>query len=969
MSVFYKPRRRRFYRFRSFLLIFGFIFLLSVGGESAYSHLIAVSKWVNFPNTEVSKKTSVLLTENVRKTTLENGLTVLTKEVHTSPVVTVQVWYKVGSRSEEPGVNGIAHQLEHMMFRGTKNRPIQFGQLFNALGSDSNAFTSYDQTAYYNTVEPNKLKALLTLEADRMDNSVIDTSKLEYEKRVVISELQGYENSPNYRLNRAVMRKAFPNHPYGLPVGGLRSDVEKFQVEQVRKYYRNFYSPDNAVLVIVGDFQTAPTLKAVKQTFGKISKQKRELLAEAQRRRGVEEQGSKRAGGGAPTVLKEPGAGKLLEAIYPLPNVNHPDVPALNVMDNILTEGKSSRLYQALVEAGLASDVSASVVNISDFGWYDLSVTAVENQNLTKIDSTLSDAIAYFIQKGPTAEEVKRAKTQLEASVVLGNLDITSQATQLGNDETTSGDYRYTDRYLAAVRQVTVADVQRVASKYLKQQVRTVGFFEPTKQVETASSKTNSTQTTERFASGTPVSPKEIAKYLPPVDWSYSSPTTRTLPQELILSNKLRVLLLPDKNTPTVTLNGFIKAGTEFDPDNKVGLSSLVAQNLMNGTKTKDVLTIAKSLDDRGASLTFKTYREGVQIQGNSLATDLSVLIKTLADVIKNPTFPAKELELSRQNALTSLKQELDDPSEVAKRTFAQSVYPKKHPAHKFPTQESLQAISRKDLIDFKTKLYRPDTTVLSLVGDFAPQQVRSLLTKEFGDWKVNGQPPNLTYPAVSLPKTVVSLNPVIPGKTQAITYMGSTAINRKDPRYYAATVLNQILGGDTLSSRLGAEIRDRQGLTYGIYSNFMAGKNAGTFLIEMQTSPEDTTAAVSSTRQVLKQITEQGVTELEVETAKRALLSSYTVSLANPDELGYKILMNEVYALSEEELRAFREKIQAVSVEQVNQAARELLHPDTIVVVTAGPSVVGLKNPCDGCSTSPAAVGNRKPKAGNIGQ
>jgi zinc protease len=174
----------------------------------------------------------------------------------------VQVWYKIGSRNEAPGVNGIAHQLEHMLFKGTKDRPIQFGRLFSALGSDSNAFTSFDNTVYFGTVEREKLKALLTLEADRMQNSIIEASQLEKEKRVVISELQGYENSPNYRLNRAVMRAAFPNQAYGLTVGGTKADVQKFTVEQVRDYYRRFYSPENATLVVVGDFQTEPALWA-----------------------------------------------------------------------------------------------------------------------------------------------------------------------------------------------------------------------------------------------------------------------------------------------------------------------------------------------------------------------------------------------------------------------------------------------------------------------------------------------------------------------------------------------------------------------------------------------------------------------------------------------------------------------------------------------------------------------------------
>ncbi|WP_442936730.1 M16 family metallopeptidase [Nostoc sp.] len=879
------------------------------------------------------------LTQNVRKTVLENGLTVLTKEVHTAPVVTVQVWYKVGSRNEEPGVNGIAHQLEHMMFKGTLNRPIQFGRLFSALGSDSNAFTSYDQTAYYGTVERNKLKALLVLEADRMQNSQIEPEQLASEKRVVISELQGYENSPEYRLNRAVMKAVFPNHAYGLPVGGTKADVEKFEVEQVEKYYRNFYSPDNAVLVVVGDFQTANTLETIKEVFGKLPKKVRSEEL------GVRSKNTFTSSRSSPIILREPGAGRLLQVVYPLPDANQPDVPALDVMDYILTEGRNSRLYQALVESGLASEVTASVTSLRESGWYEVLVTAGSKQDLKKIDSMLSSAIANVAEKGVTSEEVKRAKTQLAADVILSNRDITSQAMRLGTDETTVGDYRYTDRYLAAVSLVKPTDVVAVINKYLKKEAKTVGFFEPTqKQITEVGDKPDSTQTKENFSPGVPVLPSEVIKYLPPVDLATNA-IAQVLPQEFKFTNGLRLLLLPDRSTPTVTLSGHIQAGTEFDPENKAGLAAFVADNLLNGTNSKDDLTIAKVLAERGASLHFQTYREGVHIEGDSLALDLPILLEILADVVKNSTFPIKELELHRQQTLTDLQVELDEPSEVARRIFVQSIYPKEHPLHTFPTEESLQQIQRRDVIDFKAKHYRPDTTVLALVGDFDLDIVRSLIENDFGNWEVSGQAPTLKYPPVSLPQKIVSVNPVLPGKAQAVTYMGYTGINRYDPRFHAALVLNQILGGDTLSSRLGAQVRDRQGLSYGIYSSFQAGKNAGTFLIEMQTSPEDSSKAIASTCEILQQIHQQGVTALEVETAKRTLISNYNVSLANPEQLTDTILMNEVYGLDKEELHSFTDKIQKVTLTQVNQAARELLHPNQIVVVTAGPPVLAEKS------------------------
>ncbi|MTJ53722.1 insulinase family protein [Anabaena sp. UHCC 0253] len=901
-------------------------------------------------NSEKSQKTLVAketpnlaITANVRKTVLANGLTVLTKEVHNAPVVTVQVWYKFGSGQEAPGVNGIAHQLEHMMFKGTSDRPIQFGRLFSALGSDSNAFTSYDQTAYYNTAERDKLTALLTLEADRMKNSLIDPQELISEKRVVISELQGYENSPEYRLNRAVMMSTFPNHPYRLPIGGTKADVEKFTVEEVREYYQKFYSPENAVLVIAGDFDTAPTLKNVENVFGKIPKRQyspHNLITPSPSPKPV------------PVVkLQEPGGNPLLQIIYPLPQINQPDIPALEIMDYILTAGKNSYLHQELVESGLASKVYGNVASLRAGGWYEILVTGVGNQDLSKLDAAVIKALTKLAKVGVTTEQVERAKTQLTAAVILNNRDITSQAMQLGNDQITTDNYQYTERHLVDIRKVQTADVINVINKYLQTEARTVGFFEPTKQTETT--RVSTSLNNQSLSYSTPIEDNsvvdiavvsaEVKKYLPPLD---RLPKTREkeIPQQLQLANGLRILLLPDRTTPTVTLSGHIKAGTEFESDDQGGIASLVAKNLMNGTKTKNMRTIAQELDAKGANLGFETYREGVRIQGSSLAVDLPVLLGTLTDVIRNSTFPVKELELSRQQALTSLDSELDDPDKVASRVFVQAIYPKKHPLHTFPTAKSIQQIKHQDVIAFKSQHYRPDTTVLALVGDFDVNQVRSLMQAQLGDWQVKGKPPTVKYPNVRMPKNVVNVNPVVSGKPQAITYMGYTGINRQDRRFYAAMILNQILGGDTLSSRLGAEVRDRQGLTYGIYSNFITGKNVGTFLIEMQTSPEDARKAIYSTRNLLKQVHQQGVTTQEVETAKRNLISNYNISLANPEQLSQRIVMNEVYGLNQVELRSFISKIEQVNLNQVNQAARELLHPDKLVVVTAGPPILAQK-------------------------
>ena len=922
------------------LIVAGFFLSLVLSGVLSLSNISNAAT----PGA-VTPVSGLSLTQGVRKTVLENGLTVLTKEIHTAPVVSVQVWYRVGSRNEKAGESGISHQLEHLMFKGTTERPVQFGRLFSALGSQFNAFTSYDETAYFGTVQRDKLQALLTLEADRMEGALVAAEQLTSEKRVVISELQGYENSPAYRLSRAVMRSAFPNRAYGLPVGGTKADVEKFTVQQVRDYYKTYYSPDNATLVITGDFATEPVLKNVQETFGKLAKRTSRAGGEINSKLGVSSSSpsssssssSPSSGKKSPIVLKEPGSAALLQVVYPLPDLNHPDVPAIDVMDAILTGGRSSQLYQALVESGLASSLSASPAELIEPGWYEINATAAPGQQLGKIASVLQQSLAQLQQQQVTEAELNRAKTQLQASFVLSNQDITSQATQLGYNQTVAGDYRYVERYLEAIAKVSAADVQRVAKTYLNPAKQTIGFFEPTQpDGKPGTSSGGSGRTVENFSPGKPVDPAELAKYLPPAT-SATASTTQPLAEQFTLKNGLRVFLLADHSVPTVNLSGQIDAGSEFDTNPKAGLSSLVATNLMNGTQTKNALTLAKTLEDRGVSLGFNASREGVSIGGNGLSANLPILIQTLADVVQNATFPDNQLELTRQRALISLKVQLDDPRGLGRRVFQQAIYPENHPFHSFPTEESLKSVTRDDVLRFYQEHYRPDTTTIALVGDFDPNQVKALFNQAFDKWQAQGKPPTLNLPPVSLPQTMKRLSAVIPGKAEAVTYIGYNGISRKDPRFYAVEVLNQILGGDTLASRLGTEVRDRQGLTYGIYSAFAAGINPGPFLIQMQTAPSDAQKAITSALALLKQLREQGITEAELNTAKRSITNSYPVELANPSNVASIVLENAVYGLSQAEIREFPKRIQAVTLPQVQQAIQELIHPDKLVITTAG--------------------------------
>ena len=875
-------------------------------------------------------------TAGVRQTILSNGLTVLTKEVRGAPVVSVQVFYKIGSRNEAPGVNGIAHQLEHMMFKGTKSRPVQFGRLLGALGADFNAFTSYDQTAYHETVEREKAGAALALEADRMVNAQIDEGKLASERRVVLSEIEGNENDPQYRLSRAVQAAAFPNSPYGLTVGGTKKDIEGFSADKVRAYYQKYYSPEYATLVVVGDFSTDALLAEVRKQFGGLGKPGTKPVVSSQP---LVAGGSEATLGSpavkAPIVLREPGATPLLSAVYPLPDISSPDVAAIKVLDYVLLAGRTSRLYAALFESGLAADGGTSPNSFLKGGWYDFNFTPAPGKTVAELDRALLSTIASLRDKPVSAAEVRQAAVQIRASAVLGNVSVDAQANSLGMDATTAGDYAYTDRFLASVAKVTPADVQRVARTYLQDSSRTVGSFEPTApQASQGGASTGSTQ--ESFNAGPAVDPAEVARYLPAVPAVKDAAVT--LPEQFRLPNGLTALLLRDVGTPTVSLSAEVLAGREFDTDVSAGLVDLVAGNLLSGAQGRSEQQLATLLDGVGAQLSPSASRFGVQIGGASLAADLPVLIDGLADVLQRATFPEQQFKTSQARAVQGIKQADDSPGSVAQKVFRKSVYPVGNPWQVFATQQSLSGLKQSDLSAFYAAHYRPDTTVLTLVGDFDPAQVKALLQQKFGDWKASGPAPAVAYPVIGKPSGVVRVRPSLPGKTQAVTYLGYQSIDRRDPRYYASLVLNQVLGGDTLSSRLGTELRDKQGLTYGVSSSFSAGKQQGPFIVTLQTSPADTEKAVQAALALIAKVQQDGLSETEVNTARNTLRSSFTVGLSSPAALAGIFTSFYGLGLPLSELGQYPQKVGAVTLAQVNAAARELLDPKNIVIVTAGP-------------------------------
>jgi zinc protease len=782
---------------------------------------------------------------------------------------------------------------------------------------------------------------MLRLEADRMVNTVAGENELKSERTVVLSELDGGNNSPGTRLYRQVMLAAYPDSSYGWPVIGYRPDVENYTVENIQNYYRTFYRPDNATLVIVGNFETESTLQKVREIYGAIAappKPKVLITPELQQSKPKPPQPKSTS---QPILIKEPGSVPFLQAVYPnLPNVDGEDVAAIDVMDSILTSGRSSRFYQALVETGLASSVSGGSSTQIGTGWYFVSATPTAGKSLDALDRLILDEIDKLQTQPITPEELERAKTSMRASYILGNRDIGAQASQIGFNQTVAKDYRYSDRYLEAVEKVTVVDVKRVAKQYLQKDRRVLGYFEPSVITANAGTTPSNAHSSEAFKPSTPVDPSEVAKYLPDSALvANAGVPTAVKPDKFTLSNGLKVLLLSDRSTPTVTLVGEINAGSGFDSIEKAGLAGLTAQNLTNGTTTKDALTLASRLENRGARLGFSAGRESVGVSGIAMAKDLPIVIDQLADLLQNATFPAKEFELNLQRNLLAFKSELDNPNALVRRIFQSTLYPKGHPFNAMRTDATLKSLSREDLAKFYSTYYRPDNTILTLMGDFDPAKVRALLEEKLGTWKAIGKAPKFQFPKIPNLAATNEKQTSLAGKTQAVTIIGHPSISRSDPQYYPSLLLNQVLGGDTLASRLGTEIRDRLGLTYGIYSYFQAGRPPqGAFIVQMQTSGKDTQKAIAATVALLRDVRDKGITQAEFDVAKKSLINNFSTEFADPDSIASSLLSDEIYGLPVGDFYKFPQRIQSVTFEQVNRAAKELLQPDNLLIVSVVP-------------------------------
>jgi zinc protease len=900
--------------------------------------------------------------DGVREYRLANGLKLLLLENRVAPVATFLVLYKVGSRNEAVGHTGATHLLEHMLFKGTptfnKRAGTQVAATLQKVGADFNATTWYDRTNYFETVPSDSLELAVRLEADRMRNSFIADEDRRSEMTVVRNELERGQNEPMLVLDEAIYSTAFREHPYHHPTIGWRADVENVPTARLKEFYDTFYHPNNATAVVVGDFERGPTLELVHQYFGSLPASPApipEVYTDEPQQQGERRLVVRRAGE-LPLVqvaFRTPAAlghtnvlsnSQLAERAAAPPEGN--DIFPLAVLSAALSNGVTSRLYQSLVETELAVSVDARVDQFRDPGLFNVYATSAPGVEPQRVEEVIHRELARAAED-LEQEEVEKAKRQIVAHVAYERDGTHNVAMQVSEAEAVA-DWRFFNTYAKNIARVRVEDVRRVAADYFTEDSRTVGYFIP----KSAGGASRDTGNGAGASSSKPALRPHRYKFhheslheadggaYPAAKSSGAGGLASRVRREELETGAV-VLVLENTATPTVSLRGSLRAGSYFEPRAKPGLARITAEMLKRGTRRRGKLELAGALEQVGADIEFEADTFAVQIEARSLSEDFNALASTLAEMLREPSFPADELEKLKQQTVAAIQEQQSDTRLRAYERLSQTVFDEENPFFVHGGArlvESVGSITVGDVREFYEKFYGGRSLILSVVGDVRADDAARVLREAFEGF---GGPESVDV-SVRDPEPQSGARRefvIVKDKANVDVLLGSASPLRRDASdYYAALLANRALGESTLSSRLGLQVRDAEGLTYGIASRFRAPTlAAGPWYIAVSVNPGNVERAVESALKVLREYVEHGIRADELEDEKSSAAGAFKVSLSTNAGFASALWNAEFYGLGLDYVERYAELVRAVTVEEVNAAIRKYFRPDHLTVVIAG--------------------------------
>ena len=878
--------------------------------------------------------------------TLPNGLRVFAMPDRSGTTVSVQVWYNVGGRDDPRGRSGFAHLFEHLMFKATRNlAPEQIMRLTEDVGGGLNASTDDDFTEYHESAPANHLERLLWAEAERMGSLVIDQATFAAERDVVKEELRGDAARPYDSLFRIDLPAAsYTVSPYARSPIGTVADLDTATVEDVRAFHALYYRPDNAVLVVSGNFDPAQLDRWVDRYFSPITRPAwviPRVTAQEPARTGARRHTLHAPNTPLPAVVLS----------WQLPPTTDADHAAITVLDSLLSGGESARLYQALVyrdriatEASVMSDLRKGT------GMFSAYALLAGGKDPAAAEAALRREVARMRDAPVAADELTRVKNQIVTATLKQRETAEGRAATLAANVIQENDPRASDKQIAAIQAITPAEVQRVARRLLADDRAVEITYLPA--AAGGAAETVAVASTVRPAPL--VAPANVpvvtaaaadARVQPPAPGAAVAPTLPT-PIERRLANGMRLVVIERRALPIVTAYLVAGGGSSGDPATRAGTAELSASLFTKGTAARSAVDIARTVETLGGAIGGDATRDGMFLSLTVKSDQLAPAMDVFADVAMHPAFAPAEIERLRTQAIDGLSLQYSSPGPLASMVASRAVYgdgPYGKPADGTPA--SLRAITRDDILAGYRARWRPDAVALVMAGDIDAAGAEALANRLFGGWRAPATPPPpAPAPGPLLPPRMVVID--LPQAPQAAVLVARQTIRRSDPRYYPMMVADAALGGG-FGARLNQEVRVRRGLAYGAGSSFQARRAAGPLSASTQTKNPTVPQVVTLMRDEMKRLGSDLVPAAELDARKAALTGGFGRAIETTDGLaGFTagLVLQEVPLA---EMQRYTASVNAVTPTQVRDVARELIDPapaSTIMVGDAAQFLPGLK-------------------------
>ncbi len=876
------------------------------------------------------------------KITLSNGLEVILSENPRLPMVAVNLWYHVGPANEEPGRTGFAHLFEHMMFQSSKHVPedSHFRLLEAAGASNLNGTTDFDRTNYFETVPANQLELALWLESDRMGYLLekVDQAALSNQQDVVRNERrQSVENRPYGLAQETLVQSLFPQgHPYYGNVIGSHEDIQAVKLDDVNRFFRQYYAPNNASLAIVGDFDPAQAKKLVEKYFGTLKGGQAVPPVEADTPRIASER--RRV---VPARVELP----RVYMAWLSPPIFEPGDADADIAASILGSGRSSRLYRKLVyEKQIAQDVSVRQESLILGSIFRIQATARPGHTAEELEQAIDEELAALKMQAPEPREVERSRNTIETAII-GGLErlggFGGVADRLNSYNHYLGTPDYLEKDIERYRSVTPASVQAFAREYLAESARAVVYAVPG-EPETAPAAQVPTQAPapDTAAAAQDGGGQSINEDEP---WRFDMPqpgAARTLqlptPASATLPNGLTLILNERGGVPIVAANLVLRTGSDANPLDKVGLASFVGAMLDEGTTTRDALQIADEVAFLGATLTTGSTMDATTVRSRSLRKNFDATLSLMADVVLRPSFPAEEIERQRASRLGQLVQRRDNPGQVAAEVMAVALYGPRHPYGytEIGTESSTKAVMRDDMVAFWQQHFVPGNAALVVAGNISMSELRGLAEEAFWSW--TGDAPTRAELGDADTTTARVIIVDKPGTPQTQLRVAGIGAARSSPDFRALQVMNTALGG-LFSSRINMNLREQHGYSYGAYSAFVFRRGAGPFLVSGGVRTDVTAPAVTEVFKEIAGMIEEPIPEEELQKAKDSMANSLPGAFETSRNAVNNFSNIFVYDLGLDYYTRYARQVNAVTAEQALDVARRYLVPERLVVIAVG--------------------------------